>query len=1000
MRNSGLTLMICAACLGLWLTTTGSAQETRPLSFGRAQEGVLKASEQHVYQLSLAAGEFARVEVEIAEPDLSLHLLDAAGQPYYQLDFDSQLRRQVVFYAQADAMYQIRLSADASRTTTSGYRLRWLEKRPATEPDKAAAAAQQTDYEAVALYNRNTPEAVRQSVEKCRTAAQLYELGGARDRVGVMFNLMGMGLHLLNERAASEQAYLQAVAIFRQLNLRDGENGALDNLARLCATFGDYQSALEYAGQKQIQAQQLSDPVVRMMSLNSLAMIYRRSGDLPRALGLYLEAASVAQTSRQFFYVRIHEAQTLLGLGMIYCALDDETQGLSYLGKGIRAYQEVGHLNSPQIPQALSEQAKIYLRRGAAHTALDLLTPLLADERTQALQRATIQTRLGQAYLALKRHDQAKKAFAEAETLSQTNGYQDLLIESGFGLTQVAHARQKLSEAIALGEKTIAIIEQQQARIHDAMLRATLFASQRAVYELQIELLMQQSEQTPARRRELQAAALHLSERGRARALLNLLNNSALPANAVARQKQLREKIETTAAELSRTPLSDQARRDELNRALTVLTTELNLQYTANNRKPDATNLASALTLTELQQQVLDDKTLLLEFALGAECSYLFAATSTGLQTFALPPRAEIEQKARAWYQLMESYARPPAFKSVLEMQQWKKSTQQKADAVAAQLSRILLAPARALLADKRLLIVPDGALHYVPFAALPVVRGQLSVARKQAKNNGQRTPDNRPPLIVHHELLTLPSASRLALQRRRFDGRALAPKMLALLADPIFSNNDPRLVSKTRDGNAGTKTQWLRLPATRQEAEAVMPLVPAESRMIALDFAANLATATSPEMSQYRHVHFATHGLFDNEHPELSSLVFSQRDEKGAAQNGYLRTMDVFNLKLNAELVVLSGCRTGLGKEVNGEGLLGLTHGFMSAGARRVMASLWQVSDVATAELMRRFYQGLLGERKLSPAAALRAAQLEMMKDPRYSAPYYWAAFTLQGEW
>ena len=145
--------------------------------------------------------------------------------------------------------------------------------------------------------------------------------------------------------------------------------------------------------------------------------------------------------------------------------------------------------------------------------------------------------------------------------------------------------------------------------------------------------------------------------------------------------------------------------------------------------------------------------------------------------------------------------------------------------------------------------------------------------------------------------------------------------------------------------------------------------------------------------------VHFATHGLVDSEHPELSGLVLSMVDEEGRPKNGFLSLEDIFNLKLGADLVVLSACETALGKEVKGEGLEGLTRGFMYAGARQVVASLWQVDDVATAELMQRFYVGMLKDRR-RPVAALRHAQIEMWKQEPWRSPYYWAAFVTQGEW
>jgi CHAT domain-containing protein len=145
--------------------------------------------------------------------------------------------------------------------------------------------------------------------------------------------------------------------------------------------------------------------------------------------------------------------------------------------------------------------------------------------------------------------------------------------------------------------------------------------------------------------------------------------------------------------------------------------------------------------------------------------------------------------------------------------------------------------------------------------------------------------------------------------------------------------------------------------------------------------------------------VHFATHGLLNSEHPELSGVVLSLVDEQGKSVDGFLRLHEIYNLNLPAEMVVLSACQTALGKEIKGEGLVGLVRGFMYAGSPRVVASLWKVDDVATAELMKHFYSGVLTE-GMRPAAALRAAKVEMWKQKRWHAPYYWAAFELQGEW
>jgi CHAT domain-containing protein len=260
--------------------------------------------------------------------------------------------------------------------------------------------------------------------------------------------------------------------------------------------------------------------------------------------------------------------------------------------------------------------------------------------------------------------------------------------------------------------------------------------------------------------------------------------------------------------------------------------------------------------------------------------------------------------------------------------------------------------------------------------------------------------------------------------------GRKPAPKTVAVLADPVFSVADERVASvkprrkpahqratssrdvraqvrveselsrAVRDVDGGIGLEIRRLPFTRQEARSILGLVPKADRFEAIDFDANREAATRPELSRYRIVHFATHGLLNTRHPSLSGLILSIVDRQGNDQNGFLPAHEVFNLNLPADLIVLSGCRTGLGKEIKGEGMLGLTRGFMYAGAARVAVSLWDVNDESTAELMKRFYGGMLGKKPMSPAEALRQAQAAMWKSTRWHAPYYWAAFVLQGEY
>ena len=376
-------------------------------------------------------------------------------------------------------------------------------------------------------------------------------------------------------------------------------------------------------------------------------------------------------------------------------------------------------------------------------------------------------------------------------------------------------------------------------------------------------------------------------------------------------------------------------------------------------------------------------QTLLLEYALGEERSYLWAVSRDGLASYELPPRAEIEAAARRAYDALTARVRARG------EPRDRGAEIARADGAygseAQRLSEWLLGPVRKEMAGKRLLVVADGVLQYVPFAALPLP-GRAGEAV---------------PVIVEHEVVSLPSASALAVLRRQTRGRTPPPKAVAVLADPVFEPDDPRLRSAPRSAArlpAGSRG-YPRLAATRQEADAIVAMAPPGMALRAVGFEASRATALRPDLAGYRIVHFATHGVFDNENPGLSGVVLSRYDEQGRAEDGVLRLHDIYGLDLPADLVVLSACSTALGRPVQGEGLVGIVRGFLYAGAKGVVASLWKVDDDATGELMKGLYRGMLQEGR-SPAAALREAQVALWRQERRRAPYYWAAFVLQGEW
>jgi len=423
--------------------------------------------------------------------------------------------------------------------------------------------------------------------------------------------------------------------------------------------------------------------------------------------------------------------------------------------------------------------------------------------------------------------------------------------------------------------------------------------------------------------------------------------------------------------------------------------------------------------MREIQESVLDEKTLLLEYSLGDERSYLWAVTKTGMTSHELPPRDKIESLARRVRELLTARQQRLAAETasqfyrrsqVADGQYWKS---------AKELSRILLGPVAGQIEDRRLLVVADGILQYLPFGALP------APGSDSGKDAGAAQLARPVPLIAEHEIVSLPSASTLGVLRRQIQGRKPAEMSVAVLANPVFQRDDPRLTlvatsppvrksapraasgggaSRSADGSGVFPAlrgggEYSRLLFSGREGNDIASTVQAGTGALWAGLEASREKATSSELSRYRIVHFATHGVIDDSHPNLSGIVLSMYDAKGREQDGFLRLHDIYNLSLPAELVVLSACNTGLGKDVRGEGFIGLVRGFMYAGAARVVASLWRVDDQSTAELMKRFYRGMLKE-NLPPAAALRAAQVEMSKHERWSAPYYWAGFVLQGEY
>lgn len=882
----------------------------------------------------------------------------------------------------------------------------------------------------------------RDALEAHRAAVALRaDLGEPRYEAASR-NSLGSILITLSQWAEAGTQLDRALALWRSAGDRSGESSTLHNLGSLASQQGDLETARRRFEEALALRRQLGDRYTAATTLGNLAATYRLLGELQPALAAYREALEL----RRAFDDRSGTRSILNNLGVLTAQLGQPEQAESHLREALALARESGD----RLAQgnALQGLGGFYLQQGRAAEARPLLQEALdlfrgaGNRRAEAItliglgdlarrqgQAAEAVALLGQALdlhravgyrvgeaealleLALARAADAgaegdaeppRKAFAEALALARAVRLPGAEARALTEMARLAANRGQLAEALASIQEAIALLEDLRHGLAAPDLRASFRAVHEPAYALRVEILLRLHAKEPGGGWD--AAALEAAETSRARSLFERLAAGGVelrrgvdPAR-LGRETALRREIRTL--ERRRTALADAPgtapeavsaieaeirRKLEDYRALEAEILAASPAYAALAR-PEPLTVAAMRQLLDVGTKGAEGAggTAAVEIALGEERSHAWVLTRDGLAVRELPGRAALEESARRLLERVTATER--------------RAAQRQAEIAAAELSAQLFGPLADLLASfpgERLVLVADGALHAVPFGMLPWAPAGAA-------------PE---PLLARFEVVSLPSLSVLHVLRRADRGEAPdRPSRLevAVLADPVFSADDPRLAGRTRAPETMTAARAVpealrggleRLTFSGREAEAILDLVPKENGLAALGFRADRATATGPAVGAARIVHFATHALLDGRNPELSGIVLSLRDEKGQEQDGFLRLQDLYALDLAADLVVLSACRTALGREIPGEGLIGLTRGFFHAGSPRVVATLWDVQDGATAELMARFYRGLLQE-KLPAATALRRAQLSLRAEKRWESPYFWAGFVLQGDW
>jgi len=1000
---------------------------TGNLKPGKIEQGQIAGAQPAAYRVALGAGDYLHATLEQQGVDAVAVLLDPDGTAVLTVDSPNGNRgpEHLFFVATRSGSYLLEVRAFEK---AGGRFTLQMESRPATAVDRSRATACRAVSEGDAALAQDNGTAKREALLLYTEAIEQWRRTGEAYQEALTETKLGKALARLGEIRTSVQHRERALSLFGGLAIESQQPALRNDLGVAYERLGQLGIARSLFEVARASARRLGDRREETAAVNNLGLLEKDAGEPWRGLVLFEEALAGWRELGD----SKGTAATLHNLGTLYTVLGKLPEAEESLQQALGIYRALG-LRRDEAVTTLALGWVHFLQGDAPRGRTELLHSL--DLRRSTGDRggeAVTLDRLGTLSREVRELDRAMSEYRQAlrilESLGDAQGKartlsnmgetltakgdpaaglrdQDIalqLLESQAQPSAEAYARfrraraervlGRLEAAWADMRRAIPNLERIRERAESDDLRMTYLDSVHELHEFSVDLLMELHHREPGLGYE--RLALAMVERSQARGLLDLVHE-AQDRSAADRMGPrggglLRLEEEIRAAERRQAVLVAEAGRRNA-----VAAEESHVRRLLREREKILVELrlaggakglpARPLEAVEIQRRLLDADTLLLVYFLGEKRSFVWAVSDRNIESAVLPPKALLERAAVRLHSLVARSA-PERNGKQLEL-------------TAEELSGVLLGKVAHLLEGKRLVVVADGALAYVPFDTLPdPVNGGL-------------------PMIVRHEVVMLPSASVLAAIRERAAVRPPPPKLLAVVADPVFSRDDPRLTQGPQSTSAvlgaGTAPGWVvtrsardlglrglaRLPFSRREAEAILSLVRPEQRFSAMGFAANYALVTGGRLKGFRIVHFATHALIHPKYPELSGVVLSLVDERGRLQPGFLRSYQILSLHLPADLVVLSACRTGLGVELNGEGLVGLTQSFFHAGASRVLVSLWDVDDRATDRLMEHFYRELLLSGR-PPSAALRAAQLSMRDDPRWSAPYYWAGFVLQGDW
>lgn len=943
-----------------WRVDGQAADQAERIQAGAVIEKEIGGREKQFFNFDLDAGMCISVVVEQISGDVRIGLLNSARSRIHEADRAGTVALTAI--ADSPSKYLIEI-ASLQRPGVSGrYRLKLENLRAAGNDDKQRLTAEQLLNEGLVAGRSKKQGDLKTALVRLGKAASIWEkLGDLREQAAALY-FIALRHEDLGDYDEARKADEQALDLSRRSSDQIRESLVLGHLGNLSIRVEDDKAALGYFELAANAARAAGNPALEQIHLANSGIVAKRSQDYGRALQIYQQALKLARESSDESY----EATILNNIARIYDLTGEKQKAIDTFSEILPVWRRLGNADG---------------------------------------EGATLKN-LGAVHESIGRNDRALEYYQQALATVLPLGNPNREAHIRADLARMNKALGKNDVARVEIEKSLAIFESLRARLANPTHRAAFAASSRRYTDLLLDLLMDGGGRQVSTL-DIRKAFEH-SELARARSLREMLRGAGVDfrqgaaAGLIERESALVSKIQ--ALDNQRLSLLAANSKDERAAKIegelhTLISQYESLQAEMRKSNPQLAGITQPELpgLDVLQQRLLNDGSLLLEYYLGDERSYLFAVTASSISAYPLPARENIEKVAGSLYDAMGAPGIRKRFETPRERTARLAAAEEDFNRSARELSRMLLDPVRNQIGTKTLLIVPDGVLQYVPFAALPDPRAGS-------------------PLVVSNEVINLPSAGAL-MAIRESGASTQESSSVAVIADPVFSKDDARFdeMASTRvlQGGETTAVETMqaimtrgstagldlpRLKYSRQEATAIASMPGIGPSLVALDFRASRETLASGDLSRFRYLHIATHGLINSEVPALSGLVLSLVDEDGKPRNGILKLNDIYNLRLDADLVVLSACQTALGREIRGEGVIGLTRGFMYAGARRVVSSLWMVDDSATAELMKSFYDGMLRS-KLTPAAALRRAQIAMIKKDSRHAPYFWAGFILQGE-